>query len=145
VVNAALFFDVVLLSQATGWRDMGRRFRAGGNSFDPTSMLLVLTAIFVIVLVLWLLVRFFQREGEGAYRSPWRLFIELCRAHQLRWSEGWLLWRLAQSQQLSQPAIVFVEPECFNAASLPPNLQRKQERLSALRKKLFGSATLDDQ
>ena len=52
--------------------------------------------------------------------SPNRLFLSLCRAHRIAWSDRWLLWRLAASQRLEDPVRVFLEPERLDPDAAGP-------------------------
>ncbi len=127
------------LAQATGWWDMGRRFREGGTALEPAHLLTFFAVVAAISVFLWLLSRYFQRDGgQQPHRGPRRLFLQLCREHQLSVSECWLLWRLAKANQLRQPAVVFVDASQFDVASLPKRFQREQQRLGRLRDRLFA-------
>ncbi len=69
--------------------------------------------------------------------SPNRLFLSLCRAHRIAWSDRWLLWRLAASQRLEDPARVFLEPERLDPDAAGPFSARRAARLERLQRKLF--------
>lgn len=125
----------------SSWRAMGSRFREGGAQLEPTELLLVAAVIVAVILVLWLLVRLFQLGERRAYRSPWRLFIQLCDAHRLTWRESWLLWRLARAQRLRQPALLFVQPQRLAPPQIPKKFRRRQGVLDDLRQRLFQPLT----
>ncbi len=112
----------------------GPRVRLGAN--DAVYLLL---GVGGLILVLWLLSLLMTWQERG-YRkpSPVRLFLSLCRAHHLGWTEAWLLWRLARSQRLRDPARVFLEPERFAGAHLSRPLRRHAGRLDMVQKKLFA-------
>jgi hypothetical protein len=93
-----------------------------------------------MVLLLWAASRWANRsERRRSYTHPGRLFYELCRAHGLDASSRRLLRRLASYARLAQPAQVFVEPQRFDAAVLPPSLAAEQPRLEQLRARLFAA------
>jgi hypothetical protein len=69
--------------------------------------------------------------------GPNGLFLGLCHAHKLRWSDRWLLWHLAGYYRMEDPGRVFVEPERFAPEGLPPHLAGRAARLAELRENLF--------
>lgn len=79
-------------------------------------------------------------ERRRTYTHPGRLFHELCRAHGLDASSRRLLRRLASHARLSQPALIFVEPQWFDPAGLPPSLTAEQPHLEQLRARLFANS-----
>lgn len=126
------------LSRATGWWEMGSRFREGGTALEPANLLIFLAVVSAIAVALWLVSRFFQRDRDQPYHGPRRLFLRLCREHQLNASERWLLWRLAQAHELQQPASVFVDRRHFETEALPQSWRNEEQRLGQLRERLFG-------
>ena len=126
------------LAQATAWWEMGARFRKGGAELDPSGLLLVAAVAGLFVVALWLMARYLQDDGESPYYGPRRLFLQLCQTHKLGWRESWLLWRLARSQGLKKPAVIFLEPERLNAPHVPASFARFQKQLGRLRRHLFA-------
>lgn len=115
-------------------RAMSRRQTHLGASERMTG-LLVLVAI---LLVFWLAARFMDRPRRSRpVNRPRRLFLELCRAHRLRWSERWLLWRIARRNRLREPARLFVSPELLKARSGAPEPEARL--LESLAARLFGA------
>ena len=112
---------------------------------DAVSLLLGLGGL---ILLFWLLSLLLNWQERGCRRpSATRLFLRLSRAHRLAWTDVWLLWRLARSQRLSEPARVFLEPDRFDAVHLSGTLRRSRARLDHLRAKLFADpepGTSDD-
>ena len=131
-------FPAFPLAQATGWWEMGRHFREGGSALGPAHLLIVLAVIGGVILLLWLVAHLCQRDDKRAYRSPRRLFRELCRAHELNLFDRWLLWRLATAQGLAQPAGIFLESSCFETERIPSSLAGESERITQLKERLFG-------
>ena len=125
-------------AQATGWWEMGSRFREGGSSFEPTHLLAGLAVVIALAILLWLLSRYLQRDGDRSPNSPRQLFRELCREHQLSVSEKWLLWRLASARNLTHPAMVFIDKRCLELESLPHDWHSAKPQLRQLRERLFG-------
>jgi hypothetical protein len=98
--------------------------------------LLVLVAI---LLAFWLAARFMDRPRRARVtHRPRGLFFELCRAHRLKWSDRWLLWRVARRHRLGQPAVVFLSPELLKPRA--DTAAAEVRRLESLAQRLFGAA-----
>jgi hypothetical protein len=131
---------VVLLARTRDLRSMSEGFRSVGFDDKAFETLVVAGALIAVCLTLLLVGRFFRRfEGLKSYDSPPELFRELCRVHRLDWSSRRLLRRLAAEWEMTSPALLFVEPERFNAARLPEDWQQHAQHLERLRQKLFES------
>ena len=103
---------------------------------DIVAGLLILAGIAALV---WLLSRFLgAQDRRQTYNSPRRLFFSLCRMQGLRWSDRWLLWRLARARRLKDPARLFLEPQWFEATGLGRSLRLRATRLKQLRQGLFA-------
>jgi hypothetical protein len=119
---------------------MSEGFRSVGFEDKAFETLVVGGIILAISLTLILVGRHFRRfERLKSYDSPPELFRELCRVHRLDWSSRRLLKRLAAEWEMTSPALLFIEPERFNAARLPADWQDRAARLAQLRQQLFGS------
>lgn len=129
-----------LLARTRDLRSMSEGFRSVGYE-DKAFETLIVTAVIITICVTLLLVgRYFRRfERLKSYDSPPELFRELCRVHRIDWSHRRLLKRLAAEWEMTSPALLFVEPERFNAARLPADWQEKAVELEQLRQQLFGS------
>ena len=100
-------------------------------------------ATVVLVLVAALLVATWTTRAVQAWRKRWhdsptRLFLDLCRAHQLNRHERRLLLRMARLQRLPRSADLFLAPQCFDVEQLTPALTRQAAQLQVLRTRLFG-------
>lgn len=127
-----------LLAQTNRFSDMSRAFRGPRAEFDAGDVLVGLLALAGVVAVLWLLWYLNSRnEGLRKRNRPLRLFHDLCRAHSLRFSEEWLLWRLARAGRLRDPAQIFLEPERFDATRLPASLRARANLFGRLKTRLF--------
>jgi hypothetical protein len=127
------------LAEQDRMQDLFRAFRAtqareGMN--EVVYGLLILAGIVVVMFLLSVVINH-RRRREG-YASPLDLFLNLCRAHKLKWRERWLLWRLARIEQLSDPARLFLEPEWFASSSLPGELRQHAAKLKSVRDRLFA-------
>jgi hypothetical protein len=91
----------------------------------------------VVVAVVWAAVHIRTRREGTSYNSPRRLFNELCALHELDWPTRRLLRQLARSRHYEHPARIFVEPACFDLASIPPQLQSFRAELLRLKTRLF--------
>jgi hypothetical protein len=109
-------------------------FRQRQHTTDSRTVILVLMIFTVLIVVFWLVARFAERfEQRRASNSPWGLFFSLARAHRLKWSETWFLWRLARRQRLNDPARIFLEPDRLQ----PPQAGVSPKLLESLQERLF--------
>ncbi|NQU23718.1 MAG: hypothetical protein HQ567_20745 [Candidatus Nealsonbacteria bacterium] len=132
----AWFQHGILLAQNSRLDSMRQRFeghRIGSN--DIVKGLLLLIALTALILLLTYVLNL--QESRRKYSSPLRLFLALCKAHGLRWSECWLLWRVARSQRLRDPTRLFLEPERFAPAQLGPRFRMRAGRLKLLYERLY--------
>ncbi len=133
----------ILLAEVDRLVHMGRRFRHGGSTWKLGHLIGFLGVLILIVVGAWLLSRYLSyRDGRG-YHSPKALFRELCRAHGLDGTSRRLLWKLAQSQQLSQPAQIFLEPDCFDIEKVNGKLREQFDQLRAVHRTIFGPETAE--
>jgi hypothetical protein len=115
-----------------------QRFRLRSNS-NYSSILAAVALLGAVVLVAWLLARWFQALEQRREHCPRALFRELARAHGLNSAERNLLLRLAAQQTSNNPAAIFVEPQHFDVSRLGAAFDGEAARVQALREKLFGS------
>jgi hypothetical protein len=110
-----------------------------GRPTDAANEMLLLAAMAVllaVVLAAWL--RASRRPKRRFLTSSSRqLFRELSRAHELSFSKRRLLKRLAAARGVASPALLFVEPNYFDASTLPSGLQPAAKDLQRLRQLLF--------
>jgi len=129
-----------LLARTRDLRSMSEGFRSVGFDDKAWETLIVGGIILAISLTLILIGRHFRRfERMKSYNNTPELFRELCRLHRLDWSSRRLLKRLAAEWEMTSPALLFIEPERFNAARLPADWQEQSAQLERLRHQLFGS------
>jgi hypothetical protein len=129
----------VLFAQADRWREMGRDFRVDHTKLDPSLIVASLIVLVAVIAFLWFLHRLMnKREGRRLYNSPKKLFRSLCRLHELTRAERRTLVSLARSQQLQQPASLFLSPEQFVAAIASPAWQSQRRQVERVRTKLFA-------
>jgi hypothetical protein len=133
--------SLLLLALRSGWRHYGYR-KYTGEYFEANSgeawTVLGLTALLVVGILLWRLVA--SRSGDRIpSNSPRRLFRELCRAHGLDMARRRLLKRLAAARGELSPAVLFVQPECFDVDSLPHDWRDAASDIAELGERLFGS------
>ncbi len=133
-----LLYHGILLAQENRLDSMSRRFRSHRTRIDGGDVVIGLLVLAGIVAVVWLLsyVMKLQDKGRG-FSSPFGLFLNLCKAHGLPWRQRWLLWRLARSQRLRDPARLFLEQERYEPAHLPPSLRTRAAELKRLSERLF--------
>jgi len=134
----------VLLAQQSPLDNFAREFQGRQTRINSGYLTTGLVILVGMVLAVWLLSLVLDRYGgRGPADNSLALFLALCRAHQLRWSEWWLLWRVARDHALSDPARLFLEPERLDSANLGPILRLRSEQLKAIRERLFAGATAD--
>jgi hypothetical protein len=111
---------------------------------DARSIVGVLLAVLTAVAALWLMARLADRERRPSLAQfPSLLFLSLCRAHGLRWSQAWALWQIARKRGLTEPACVFVEPDVLRVkpdSRLTPAQARQAAELAVC---LFGRLALE--
>ena len=132
-------YNMLPLAEQDRMQDLFRAFRAtqAREGMDHVLyVLLIATSIAAVVLLLSRIIR--SQKRRRGYASPLGLFLELCRAHKLKWRQRWLLWRLARLEQLTEPARLFVEPEWYAAGSLPRELRQRAGQLKSIRDRLFA-------
>jgi hypothetical protein len=130
---------IILLAQRSRMDNLSDAFRNRPNAPDREQILWGLLLLAALVAGIWLLSRLLAlRERRRTYSSPLRLFLSLCRAHRLRWSERWLLWQWAKAQRLKDPGRLFLEAERFAEPQLGQTLPSKAARLREIRDRLFA-------
>jgi hypothetical protein len=105
-----------------------------------TNQLIVIVAMIVfasITAVLWTVLKS-RASRTFSSDSPTSLFRELCAAHGIKRTDRRLLRKLAEFRGITNPAILFVEPQCFETQHLRSELQASAKELRMLNEKLFG-------
>ena len=129
----------VLLAQQTRLDSLSRGLK--GRPVQAGDIVTLGLAIAATVVLAWLVSYFLKlHERRRSYSSRRLLFVSLCRAHRLRLSEAWLLWRLARARELRNPARLFLEPQHLEPSGLDKPLRTRTRALNRLRQKLFAEA-----
>ena len=117
-------------------------FKDRETTVDARQILIGLTVVTIAIIVLWFVSRAMERRARrGHFDSSLGLFLSLAKAHNLGWTEQWLLWRLARSHQLKDPARLFLEPERFDSSNLTDSLRVKQNQLKLISRRIFAEGT----
>lgn len=111
------------------------RFAQSGVSM--TTLLIGAGVLIGLGAVGW--VAYQQFNPKNKKDCPKALFRQLCKAHQLDWSEKALLTKLAQRHQLETPAEIFLTPACFEVGDARAN-QALLQQIDDLKEKLFTVA-----
>lgn len=136
-MDGGVWHRAILAADRVAWDGLARQFRE--RDFDARQALVGLGILLLAAVAVWFLSRLVNvLERRAGYDGPKRLFVELCRAHALSWSEAWLLWRTARAQRLADPSRVFVEPERLAPVNLPRGLRMHAERLDRIAGRLFA-------
>lgn len=104
---------------------------------SPWPIVVGLCGIAAIVAVWGLASRFAVCRKPPTIGRPWRLFLQVARAHRLAWRDVWLLYRVACRLKLEQPALLFVQPENFAPDRFEGLRADRVARLAQLRQRLF--------
>jgi hypothetical protein len=130
---------LILVADGSRTQQVIQSFRSAKNdeAMNGTWLSLMVAAGGLAVLTLLaMLVRGHWRRRMSS--SPRGLFNELCRAQRLKWAHRRLLWRLAQSQNLTDPAMLFLTPECFTIGRLTAEMRPHAEILSKICGRIFA-------
>ena len=123
--------------------DLGRNFRAAERDFQWANVVLLIAIIAAVGFAIWLAVRFASEGEKRGYRSPRRMFRELCHAHQLDRTSRRLLKRLGAAHRLA-PMRLFLEPERFDPSQLGGSWAGQRPQLELLRDRIFGRRLKDE-
>jgi hypothetical protein len=112
-----------------------------GRPGDGVNEMLTIVGGLVLLLGAWLVWRRLTGHASRYFTSDssGQLFRELCAAHGLKFTNRRLLKRLAASRGLKNPAMLFIEPQHFEAKNLPEKLKLSAGELQRLRVQLFGN------
>ena len=136
-MNAALM-RIILLGRANFF-ESARKYSQRSSQIDVADLWLILAALGGLALLLFVLAKLFPSDEKArVINSPLRLFWALCRAHHLKFSQRWLLWRIARKYALKDPALLFVEPELLDIDMLGAGFGRKTAAIKTLHGQLFG-------
>jgi protein involved in polysaccharide export with SLBB domain len=127
-----------LLAQSSPVMHLGDRFRPGQARGDSAAVWLIALAAAGGLTLVWLAAQVLRRRQQRLRHSPWRLFRDLCAAHRLTYRQRHLLRRVAQAQQLPQPAILFLNPQSWDLGPASPLDPRTRQELESLQRQLFA-------
>ena len=130
---------IALLAAANPFEAMGRNFRGDNARLQTSDVIGIVTVLALAAIACYVLKRLLAREQANLpYRSPRRLFHELCQAHGLQKPQRRLLRELAEHHQLPQPAAIFLQPERFNLTRLGDAWAVRGAEITALAEQLFA-------
>lgn len=140
-----LLWQGALLGGDPRLEKFGREFRGREPQIGARGVMIVLALLAVVVVGLWILSRVIERRnGRRQFDSSFGLFMSLCAAHNLKWSQRLLLWRLAFSARLTEPARLFVEPHRFETKNLSERLTPRATELKEIARRLFAAPAAAD-
>ena len=112
--------------------------KPGDWSFGWSSVGAIAAVSLVIIATIWLTITYLRVRRRQQRNSPWRLFGDLCSAHQLTRRQRHVLKRLAHQYNLDQPAMLFVEPKWWEPDQLGATWARHLPELRRIRLRLFS-------
>jgi len=135
----SVLFHHVLLAMDKRLEGLTSRFRGSNTRIDFSDVLTGLLILGGALVGFWILSLVLARqERNRRCNSPLKLFLSLCKAHELPWSQRWLLWRVARYQRLRDPARLFLEPERLEPINLSPVLQTRSAVFKEVQGRLFA-------
>ena len=104
-----------------------------------TSQWMIFVGVVAFALLAGMVWRIAKRRSTTMFSSDSsaKLFRELCAAHGFSRASRRLLKRLAEARGVANPAMLFVEPQHFDAKSLPAELKSSAKELRRVHKTLF--------
>ena len=139
----AMLMRIILLGRTNMFESLRRHSQRSGQ-IDIGDLWLALAAFGGLAVLLIVLAKLFpSNEKTKTINSPLRLFWALCRAHRLKLSQRWLLWRIARDYELKDPALLFVEPELLDVDMLDAGLAGRAAAIKSLHERLFGGLAED--
>jgi len=136
-----LLTNGILIAQQNRLDSLSRGFKGRRTQINMDDVVIGLVIVLCIAVAIWLLGRLTNvLDKRTSFRGPRRLFLSLCKAHRLRWTDRWLLWRLAAAQKLREPARLFLEPKLFDPARLSTLTPARASQLIELRNTLFAES-----
>ncbi len=120
--------------------ETSKKLAQQSGQFSITDLAIVVLVFAGLAAFLFFLAKIFSPpEKPRGVNSPLRLFWALCRAHELKLAQCWLLWRVARNHQLKDPALLFVEPELLDVDVLGPGFASHAAAMESLHGRLFGN------
>ena len=117
--------------------NLGGGFRGERETPDWVTFLLVIAVLLAALGGVWLVSRRISMKESGRYHNHRGLFRELCRAHQLGWSDRRLLLVAARQQGIAVPARMFLDPDRFEPERLKDLKAEQRGRVAELHETLF--------
>lgn len=128
----------LLLDQMADFTAMGNHFRTDSATINISHLYVLAAFVLAISSSIWALTRW--QKGEHAWNvdSPQKLFLELCRVHQLNKEQMTLLRRIVRELQLPHPASLFIDPGYLASAVQLEKFQGLNDDLRKLGEAFFG-------
>ncbi len=110
-------------------------FRRNRAQFDSSDLVFVVAGFAVAFAVLWLMARSSERRVNS--NSSFGLFWTLAKAHDIPWADRWLLWRIARTKGVAEPALLFLDPRLTSPQFMGQLAPQSLTRLKAFRRTVF--------
>ena len=124
-----------ILANLDGYESGGRYLNRVGSSSANWFLLVAVIAI----ALLWVFLFYwdkFRKQFAKRVDNPQMLFVELCKAHELTLAERSLLMKVINLSHLTQPTLVFINPEIIGTMTESGNTEAAE--YAKLSRKLFA-------
>ncbi|GAB6165200.1 hypothetical protein JCM19992_12000 [Thermostilla marina] len=126
----------ILAIREAPFQQLQREFQRRAYEPPAGNVYYIAAGAVAVILGLWVLAKILDyRHRRRPYRSRLALFWTLCGRHRLTWRQTWLLWRLARARKLTDPAMLFVDPDMLRPIH---GFERHRETLDLVWEAVFG-------
>ncbi|MBI1247536.1 hypothetical protein GC197_06775 [bacterium] len=134
-----IFWHFTLLAnKADEFMAMGDHFRADSAHVNIAHLLVLALVVLSIASMIWALTRWQEHDFNWGVDNPQKLFLDLCKQHELSTAETNLLRRVCRELQLAQPASLFVDPGLLISAMRLEKYRESQAKFTDLGENFFG-------
>ncbi len=123
------------------FKGLGSEFRGRNARLGWQDGAIVLGIIAVVAVAVFALSKYLQKQERGErIFHPWKLFNELCRAHNIDFKGRLALRQLAKSLELDHPVKLFLDQTILDRGVKLPAMAKCRERLEQIQLRLFDNA-----
>ena len=134
-----IFWHFTLIAnKADEFMAMGDHFRAESARLNVAHFLVLALVVLSIASLIWALTRWQEHDFNWGVDNPQKLFLDLCKQHELNSADTNLLRRVSRELQLAQPASLFVDPALLISAMRLEKYREQHSEISDLGENFFG-------